>query len=199
MADPFRILTVCHGNICRSPVAEYLLRQALPTDRFAISSAGTGAVVGWGVYEAMDTLLKAQGIDAADFAARQLNFRIINDAELILTMTLRQRAWIAEEVPAAIRRTFTMREFARLAAAVRAESPDSVQAMVAAAAASRAVYALPDGDTDEIADPYGLEQSAYQEAFTAIEATIPTIKAELTHYPELRSAPGKDPFADFVL
>jgi protein-tyrosine phosphatase len=199
MADPFRILTVCHGNICRSPVAEYLLREALGPEDFTVSSAGIGAVVGWGVHEAMAELLAARGIDTTGFAARQLNFKIINDAELILTMTLRQRAWIAEEVPAAIRRTFTMREFARLAAAVRAESPDSVQAMVAAAAASRAVYQLREGDTDEIADPYGREESAYTEAFSAIQAAVAPIKSELTHYPELRSAPGKDPFADFVL
>ena len=39
---PVRILMVCLGNICRSPLAEGLLASKLPSDRFRVSSAGTG-------------------------------------------------------------------------------------------------------------------------------------------------------------
>lgn len=39
---PIRILMVCLGNICRSPLAEGLLASKLPKDRFTVDSAGTG-------------------------------------------------------------------------------------------------------------------------------------------------------------
>ncbi|MDR1766960.1 MAG: low molecular weight phosphotyrosine protein phosphatase, partial [Propionibacteriaceae bacterium] len=53
---PFQVLTICHGNICRSPAAQYLLREALD-ERYAVSSAGTAAVVGWPVHETIAALL----------------------------------------------------------------------------------------------------------------------------------------------
>ncbi len=43
---PFKILTVCTGNICRSPLAEGLLRKVLRGLPVEVSSAGTGALVG---------------------------------------------------------------------------------------------------------------------------------------------------------
>ena|SRR5690606_9149898 len=39
---PVRILMVCLGNICRSPLAEGLLASKLPKDKFIVDSAGTG-------------------------------------------------------------------------------------------------------------------------------------------------------------
>ena len=42
----FRILFVCVGNVCRSPLGERLLAARLPADRFEVSSAGVGALAG---------------------------------------------------------------------------------------------------------------------------------------------------------
>lgn len=39
---PIKILMVCLGNICRSPLAEGLLASKLPKDKFVVDSAGTG-------------------------------------------------------------------------------------------------------------------------------------------------------------
>jgi protein-tyrosine phosphatase len=39
---PVKILMVCLGNICRSPLAEGILQSKLPRDRFVVDSAGTG-------------------------------------------------------------------------------------------------------------------------------------------------------------
>jgi protein-tyrosine phosphatase len=41
-----KILMVCLGNICRSPLAEGILKSKLPTDKFIVDSAGTGWHVG---------------------------------------------------------------------------------------------------------------------------------------------------------
>ena len=64
MTDPpFRILTVCTGNICRSPVAERLLQAGLG-DAVAVSSAGVRAVVGDPIHPGMVALLERSGIRA---------------------------------------------------------------------------------------------------------------------------------------
>ncbi|MBR7744227.1 low molecular weight phosphotyrosine protein phosphatase [Phycicoccus sp. BSK3Z-2] len=45
MSEPYRVTVVCHGNICRSPMAEFLLREAFEDaglgDRVVVDSAGT--------------------------------------------------------------------------------------------------------------------------------------------------------------
>ncbi|GMA87571.1 hypothetical protein GCM10025868_28210 [Angustibacter aerolatus] len=46
MSAPARVLVVCTGNVCRSPLVERLLRQRLGTDAVDVSSAGTQALVG---------------------------------------------------------------------------------------------------------------------------------------------------------
>jgi protein-tyrosine phosphatase len=191
----FTVLTVCHGNICRSPVAQYLLAEALG-ERFSLSSAGVGAVVGWPVHELMTQYLKADGIDPAGFAARQLDGKLIAGAELLLTMTRRQRAWIAEESPAAIKRTFTILEFARLAELVTAES---VSELIRKAAAARAVYPPDDPAIDDIADPYGHPEEAFTVAYTEVKKAVERVKAVIEKCPELRSEADEDPFAGFVL
>ena len=40
---PIKILMVCLGNICRSPLAEGILASKLPKDKFTVESAGTGS------------------------------------------------------------------------------------------------------------------------------------------------------------
>ena len=68
-----RVLTVCTGNIHRSPAAQYLLAEGFgPHSGILVASAGTRAVVGAPVSDQMAALLRADGIDPAGFAARRL-------------------------------------------------------------------------------------------------------------------------------
>lgn len=72
-----RILFVCHGNICRSPMAEFvmkdLVRKAGLEDQFTIASAATSTEeLGNGVYPPARRELSAHGIGCAGHAARQL-------------------------------------------------------------------------------------------------------------------------------
>src|SRR3954470_23136084 len=76
-ADPFRVLFVCIGNVCRSPVGERLLAARLPAERFAISSAGVGAMVGYAMSRYAAEELKSYGGDPTGFAARQLTPRML--------------------------------------------------------------------------------------------------------------------------
>ncbi|MDR2252588.1 MAG: hypothetical protein LBD97_01790 [Bifidobacteriaceae bacterium] len=197
---PFAILTVCEGNISRSPAAQFLLAAALGKC-FTVESAGVAAdgVAGRPVDRWTRSYLSKRGVNSSAHGARQLNGALIGNAELILTMTLDQRAWVVAEVPRALRRTFTIREFARLALAVRGQNPNSLSDMVRRAAASRAVYPVAPGGSDEIADPAGGLPADYEAAFEMIDRAVALIVPELTRYERLRAPAGARPHAGFVL
>lgn len=72
-----RILFVCHGNICRSPMAEFfmkdLVRKAGRAEEFSIASAATSTEeIGNPVYPPARRMLAAHGIDCTGKTARQL-------------------------------------------------------------------------------------------------------------------------------
>lgn len=101
-----RILVVCIGNICRSPVAEAMLRQALPNKQ--LSSAGLGALVGQGVEPTARELAEAEGLDVTDHRARQLTREMLTDADLILVMSPGQRRAVGELAPQALGKTMLL-------------------------------------------------------------------------------------------
>lgn len=101
-----RILVVCIGNICRSPVAEAMLRQALPAKR--LGSAGLGALVGQGVDPTARELAEADGLDVSDHQARQLTRELLMEADLVLVMSPGQRRAVGELAPEALGKTMLL-------------------------------------------------------------------------------------------
>ena len=177
--DRLRVLSVCVGNICRSPVSEFLLRDELG-DRVDSTSAGTHALVGQPVYPPMASRLEAVGV-AHDGAARQVDEPLLRQSDLILTMTRELRSRVVELVPAAVRRTFTLAEFAEIvAAAPRLAQTPSGRAelipLIAAAAAQRSAVAGRGADLD-IADPYRRQDADYEVAFEQIRRCVAAVAA----------------------
>lgn len=86
----YRILTVCTGNICRSPMAEAMIRRALEdagVDDVDVDSAATSA---WEVGNPIDrragALLTERGYDASTHVARRLERSWLTDRDLVLVM-----------------------------------------------------------------------------------------------------------------
>jgi protein-tyrosine phosphatase len=161
-----RVLVVCTGNICRSPLAEGLLRARLAAaagaaaKRVHVSSAGTAALAGWPMEAYAEDALAALGAEPGAHSARAVDRALVESADLVLTAERAHRSAVVSLVPAAAARTHTLLAFDRLAAAVdldavvTAAGPGPAErgrALVAAAARQRG--RVPPGPED-IADPF---------------------------------------------
>ena len=78
------ILVVCIGNICRSPTAERLLKQALPHK--TISSAGISALAGHAADDTATAVADQNGVSLEGHVARQLTREMCQQHDLILVM-----------------------------------------------------------------------------------------------------------------
>jgi protein-tyrosine phosphatase len=179
----FSILAVCTGNVCRSPAVERLLATKLgPT--VTVSSAGTHALVGHPISEPMAALLHESGIETNRFEARRVSEQMLKESDLILPMTRAQRGLVVEQWPAAVRRTFTLREFARLLDQVEAPvlppgSPEErLRAAIPLVAAERGrVRASP--DDDDVIDPFRLSNDVYAQSFAQITSAVDVIVSHI--------------------
>lgn len=184
------IMTVCTGNICRSPLAELLLATRLADLGAEVHSAGVrGLSAAPMTPEAIDLAIE-YGVTEADADAHRSRFlteAMLVSPDLILAMTREHRREIAELAPARLRSTFTVREFARLAAslsdddvadAVADAGPDAtpgdrVRAAAAAVAGRRGLLPPPaDPADDDVIDPYRRDWSVYR---TSADQLVPAL------------------------
>lgn len=100
------ILVVCVGNICRSPMAEALLKQRYPHKN--IDSAGVGALVGHSADNAALEIMAKQEIDITNHVAKQIDESLAKKADLIFTMSDSQTKWIEERWPFCRGKTFKL-------------------------------------------------------------------------------------------
>lgn len=181
----FTILTVCTGNICRSPLAESLLRVVLGGMPVSVESSGTQALVDSAPPEQTQRVgLDLGAADIAQHRARQLTIEQLEQADLVLAMSKEHRAAVAELLPRAVRRTFTIREFARIAAHVHVGDLDTLRYMqpgeglraaVEMIAQLRGTIERPDdSSTDDVVDPYRQADEVFHESAGQL---VPAINA----------------------
>ncbi|MDH7485448.1 MAG: low molecular weight protein arginine phosphatase [Anaerolineae bacterium] len=131
---PRRILIVCTGNVCRSPMAAGLLRQRLAADGLdntvEVRSAGLWGLDGEPASAHAVQVMAERGVDISDHRARTLREHDVAAADLILTMEESHRRAIFHVLPAALRKVFLLSEMA--------------------------------GEHDDVDDPYGLPLEAYR-------------------------------------
>jgi protein-tyrosine phosphatase len=177
-SEIFAILVVCTGNVCRSPAAERLLASKLgPTVHTA--SAGTHALVGHPISEPMALLLRDGDVDPELFEARPLSEQMVKEADLILPMTRAQRRLVVELWPAAVRRTFTLREFARLLTSIDHSAlpvgtpAERLRAAIPLAVAERGKGQRP--PDEDVVDPFRLTSAVYADSFAQITSAVERI------------------------
>jgi protein-tyrosine-phosphatase len=153
------VLVVCTANIARSPLAAALLARELG-DEVVVGSAGTRARPGYEAAPESLRLARERGLDLTDHRSRLVSPDLLTPAELILTMSERQRDAVTPQAPRLAGRVFTLREFDRLTAVVDADAgpegtvPERLawwreQAHLARPAAPRA------SEAEDVRDPMG--------------------------------------------
>jgi protein-tyrosine phosphatase len=190
MRDPYDVLVVCEGNLCRSPLAERLLRLRLAdASHVRVTSAGTRAVVGSGMDASAAAELSRLGGDPGGFAARQLTAELVAGADLVLTATRAQRSHVVGLAPAALKRTFTLLELAALVEERPWEREgevaprDDVREVVARAADWRgAVNGR--GDALDVPDPIGRSPEVHRTSADLADRATAVLAGLLAGTPE---------------
>jgi protein-tyrosine phosphatase len=103
-----KILVVCVGNICRSPMAEYVLRSRL--DGIAVASAGLDALEGYAADPDAIRVSAEHGLDITPHRARRVNLALVNEAELILTMEATHMRELMRRYPTSHGKVFRLGE-----------------------------------------------------------------------------------------
>nr|WP_193571017.1 low molecular weight phosphatase family protein [Diaminobutyricibacter tongyongensis] len=184
-------MTVCTGNICRSPLAEQLLRAGLDGLAVTLSSAGTAALIGRPMDERAAEYSRQYGGIPDAHVARQLTVEHLRDADLVLALSREHRRVVVETLPRASRSAFTLREFARLLETVNTDDRDTIAAqpdararlstLVEIASANRGVAERPDNpEEDDVVDPYRQDDNVYAESTRQLVPAVQSIALTLT-------------------
>lgn len=100
------VLTICTGNICRSPLAEGLLRKHAPALR--LSSAGIGAVVGGHMPEAAADIAARENLPLAEHRGKQVTRPMLQQHDVVMVMEAGQKQWIVSKYPETRGRVFLL-------------------------------------------------------------------------------------------
>lgn len=166
---PFEALFVCTGNIARSAsgevISKHLAAEYGLEDKWIFASAGTGALVGHGVYEHVANELVERGYNPEGFASRQLNGQIIENATIILVAEKVHADWIVREWPQHHAKIKLLKQVARIREDARRAEPLS--------------YLYSHGarplDSDKLEDPYRRGPAAAKVAVDEVEQSLRVI------------------------
>lgn len=112
MADKRLIVFVCTGNICRSPMAEYLFRTHIVSrPEFSVCSAGVMAGYGTPASRFAVKAMNELGVDVSPHRSQPVTPDLVADAELLVVMTTGHRESLLERYPQAAEKIVLLKSF----------------------------------------------------------------------------------------
>jgi protein-tyrosine-phosphatase len=146
------MLFVCTGNICRSPVAEFLAEGIARESGLSLraSSAGVEAEIGKGMTPGAARTLASRGVRGSNHIARQLSGDMLAAADEVYALTRQHKAVIIARFPAHSAKIKVLREAA----------------------------GLPDADVE---DPYGESDAVYEECAARIQEAVEILIRRHSH------------------
>lgn len=107
-----RLLFVCSGNTCRSPMAEALLRAALPGDSgWTVESAGIAAEKGVPASRNAVAAMREHGLDLSGHFSRRATREMLRAADVVVAMTRSHRMQLVALEPSVAQKSFLMLDF----------------------------------------------------------------------------------------
>lgn len=200
----FRVLFVCTANLCRSPMAELLLRQELldrwgpyRARRWAVRSAGVQARVGFPIHPlARQTMVERGHLSAAvqrftdqrgrwldEFRSGGISVDLLTGADLILTAAREHRSALVSVAPAALKKSFTIAQMATLLTVAGPLYPKDPAlagpALIDAARHARGIVPT-GGPDDDLDDPVNQPIDAFRTCARTLSNSIESILGPLT-------------------
>lgn len=145
-----KLLFVCTGNTCRSPMAKVLAERTLAEAGIAgweVASAGVAALAGARATQEAKDAVTARGLDLSGHRARLLSAELLAEADLILVMTQRHKSLILQSSPHVAAKVHTLPEFV--------------------------------GKNKDVPDPYGGNFAHYQQTMREVELLIAALAEKL--------------------
>ncbi|MCL6577387.1 low molecular weight protein arginine phosphatase [Kyrpidia sp.] len=161
-----RILFVCTGNTCRSPMAAALLRRLAKQRGYSLEvrSAGLAAVPGLPASEHAREVLRRRGVeDVEEHRSRSVAQEDVEWADVVLTMTEGHKRMMHARFPSAVSKVFTLNE-----------------------------YAWPGENAKDIADPFGGDVEEYARCLEEIEKALTALMDRLTRETDGTQAEHRD-------
>lgn len=181
---------VCTGNTCRSPMAEAIFRR-WAAERGAdieVRSAGVAALNGQPMSSHAAAVLRARGIEPGGFQSTEMDEALIDWAELIFTMTSHHKRRLLEQFPAAVEKTYALKEYAGAEDPLTAALLEERESLAAELQLKLALgQSISDAERDrlhelerrlpdyDVADPIGGSRSRYEQTADEIETAIRSI------------------------